>query len=98
MDCPEDIQTYIHRVGRTARFTNAGKAFTILAPSEEEGMKALLKEAKIPVRKIQLNPKQQQRSIKGALQALLSKDTELKGSAQKAVVSYIRSIHLQVIG
>jgi hypothetical protein len=33
-DCPEDVQTYIHRVGRTARFTHSGKAFLLLLPSE----------------------------------------------------------------
>ena len=33
-DCPEDTDTYIHRVGRTARYRAAGKALLILIPSE----------------------------------------------------------------
>lgn len=34
-DMAEDVQTYVHRVGRTARFVSAGKAISLLDPSEE---------------------------------------------------------------
>ena len=40
---PEDEETYIHRVGRTARYESKGKALLFLLPSEEVGMKAALK-------------------------------------------------------
>ena len=33
-DCPENTDTYIHRVGRTARYRKAGKSLLILLPSE----------------------------------------------------------------
>ena len=33
-DCPEDINTYIHRVGRTARYKSKGNALLFLLPSE----------------------------------------------------------------
>ena len=33
-DCPENTDTYIHRVGRTARFRKSGKALLVLLPSE----------------------------------------------------------------
>ena len=33
-DCPEDINTYIHRVGRTARYKSRGTALMMLLPSE----------------------------------------------------------------
>jgi len=33
-DCPEDINTYIHRVGRTARHKSKGNALMFLLPSE----------------------------------------------------------------
>ena len=33
LDCPEDANTYIHRVGRTARYEEDGKALLFLLPS-----------------------------------------------------------------
>ena len=38
LDAPEDAETYIHRVGRTARYESHGKALLLLCPSEEEGV------------------------------------------------------------
>uniref|UniRef100_A0A674A694 ATP-dependent RNA helicase n=1 Tax=Salmo trutta TaxID=8032 RepID=A0A674A694_SALTR len=37
-DCPEDANTYIHRVGRTARYKEGGEALLVLLPSEEKEM------------------------------------------------------------
>ena len=34
MDCPEDVNTYVHRIGRTARYKSEGKALLFLDPSE----------------------------------------------------------------
>lgn len=53
VDCPEDVATYIHRVGRTARYTASGHSLLFLAPSEEP-MLAALEAAKIPVRLIKV--------------------------------------------
>lgn len=33
-DCPEDVPCYIHRVGRTARYTAEGRGLLLLTPSE----------------------------------------------------------------
>jgi ATP-dependent RNA helicase DDX10/DBP4 len=33
-DCPEDVYTYIHRVGRTARYKSKGNSLLFLTPSE----------------------------------------------------------------
>ncbi|KXZ41058.1 hypothetical protein GPECTOR_880g128 [Gonium pectorale] len=76
-DCPEDAATYIHRVGRTARYTSAGRALLLLLPSEREAMLRLLADAKVPLNQIRPNPSKQQ-AVTPALQALLSKDQELK--------------------
>jgi ATP-dependent RNA helicase DDX10/DBP4 len=32
---PEDVSTYVHRVGRTARYKAKGNALLFLMPSEE---------------------------------------------------------------
>ena len=52
VDCPEDASTYIHRVGRTARYEQGGESLLILLPSEEEEMSKQLAERKIPIQKI----------------------------------------------
>lgn len=54
-DCPEDADTYIHRVGRTARYKEGGEALLLLLPSEEKGMVAQLQEKKVPINKIQVS-------------------------------------------
>jgi ATP-dependent RNA helicase RhlE len=40
-DVPQDPDAYIHRVGRTARAEMTGDAFTLVAPDEEQDMRAI---------------------------------------------------------
>lgn len=94
LDCPEDADTYIHRVGRTARYERDGRAVLFLDPSEAEGMLKRLEQKKVKVEKINVREKKQQ-SIKNQLQNMCFKDPELKYLGQKAFVSYVRSIHVQ---
>ncbi|KAJ9086996.1 ATP-dependent RNA helicase dbp4 [Entomophthora muscae] len=94
LDCPEDAETYIHRVGRTARYQAQGSALLFLLPSEEEGMVKLLENFKIPVAKIAPN-KSHLQSIQSLLQSFCFKDPEVKYLGQKAFISYIKSIYLQ---
>ncbi|KAJ8723577.1 hypothetical protein PYW08_003489 [Mythimna loreyi] len=93
MDCPEDVETYIHRAGRTARgFTGKGEGLLMLLPQEEKIIEDLQK-SKIPINKIQVDPSKvvaPQRKI----ESLLSDSTELKQSAQRAFVSYLKSVFL----
>jgi ATP-dependent RNA helicase DDX10/DBP4 len=93
-DCPEDVDAYIHRVGRTARYTAAGHGLLLLVPSEAAGMLAQLAAAKVPIRALRHNPAKLQ-PITPALQALLSKDAALKETAQRALACYLRSVFLQ---
>ncbi|KAJ7905156.1 P-loop containing nucleoside triphosphate hydrolase protein [Mycena leptocephala] len=93
VDAPEDAETYIHRVGRTARYESKGKALLFLMPSEEEGMQAALARKGIEVQKIKAKMSKVQ-SIENQLQNLAFQDPELKYLGQRAFVSYLRSIHL----
>ena len=94
LDCPEDADTYIHRVGRTARYERNGRAVLFVEPSEEEGMLKRLEQRKVPIERINVRQKKQQ-SIKNQLQNMCFKDPELKYLGQKAFVSYVRSVHLK---
>lgn len=94
VDCPEDADTYIHRVGRAARFGKAGKSLLMLTPSEEPGMLKRLESKKIELNK--LNIKQsKKKSIQSQLQALCFQHPEIKYLGQKAFISYFRSIYIQ---
>lgn len=94
MDCPEDTDTYIHRVGRTARYERDGKAVLFLDPSEEEGMLKRLEQRKVPIHKVNVREKKKQ-SVKNMIQDMCFKNPDLKYLGQKAFISYTRSIHLQ---
>ncbi|KAM5457404.1 ATP-dependent RNA helicase dbp4 [Microsporum audouinii] len=94
LDCPEDSDTYIHRVGRTARYERDGRAVLFLDPSEEIGMLSRLEQKKIPIEKINIRANKQQ-SIKHQLQNMCFKDPQLKYLGQKAFTSYVKSIHIQ---
>ncbi|KAJ3089974.1 ATP-dependent RNA helicase dbp4 [Quaeritorhiza haematococci] len=121
VDCPEDVDTYIHRVGRTARYESTGNALLLLLPSEEKGgFVDLLKQKKIPIDMVKINPEKlstnkgggdgdrnggggreranrnkSTKSVSKMLQALCSQDPEVKYLAQKAFISYMRSVYLQ---
>lgn len=91
-DCPEDTDTYIHRVGRTARYFRGGESVLLLLPSEV-AMVEKLKERKIPLTKIEVNPSKLQNPVK-KMEALLVKFTSLKESAQRAFKNYIKYVYL----
>ena len=94
VDCPEDVDTYIHRVGRTARYEKDGRAVLLLDPSEEPAMLKRLEQKKIPIEQIKVRTKKQQ-SIKSQMQNICFKDPEVKYLGQKAFVSYVKSINVQ---
>ncbi|KAI8956860.1 DEAD-domain-containing protein [Daldinia sp. FL1419] len=94
MDCPEDTDTYIHRVGRTARYERNGRAVLFLDPSEENGMLKRLEQRKVPIEKVNVREKKKQ-NIKNQIQDMCFKNPDLKYLGQKAFISYTRSVHLQ---
>ncbi|KAH8116475.1 DEAD-domain-containing protein [Phellopilus nigrolimitatus] len=93
VDAPEDADTYIHRVGRTARYESAGKSLLLLCPSEEEGMLSALQKKEINIAKIKIKGSKTQ-SIEKHLQNLAFQDPEIKYLGQRAFVSYMRSVYL----
>ncbi|CAK7270779.1 ATP-dependent RNA helicase dbp4 [Sporothrix epigloea] len=94
VDCPEDADTYIHRSGRTARYQSAGKAILFLDPSEEVGMIKRLEQKRVPIKKVNVREKKKQ-NIQDQLQNMCFQQYDVKYLAQKAFISYTRSIHLQ---
>ncbi|RHZ80860.1 hypothetical protein Glove_131g79 [Diversispora epigaea] len=94
VDAPENADTYIHRVGRTARYEAPGNALLYLLPNEEQGMLSALEKKKVPIEKIKVKSSKIM-SVQKQLQLLCFKDPEIKYLSQKAFISYMRSVHLQ---
>jgi ATP-dependent RNA helicase DDX10/DBP4 len=87
VDCPEDSDTYIHRVGRTARYEAKGQALLLLCPSEEEAMVKSLEERNVKVGKIKIKESKTQ-SIKNQLQSFAFQDPELKYLGQRVSIFF----------
>ncbi|XP_065859948.1 DEAD-box ATP-dependent RNA helicase 32-like [Euphorbia lathyris] len=93
VDCPEDVASYIHRVGRTARYLSGGRSVLFLTPSEMK-MLEKLQEAKVPVEFIKANTKRLQ-PVSGLLSVLLVKHEGMQDLAKRAFITYLRSINIQ---
>ncbi|KAJ1720877.1 ATP-dependent RNA helicase dbp4 [Coemansia erecta] len=94
LDCPEDCDTYLHRVGRTARYDAAGKGLLLLLPSEAPEMARLLAERNVPIKEISPKSSKIMRTA-AQLQNLCFQDSEIKYLGQRAFVTYVRSVFLQ---
>ncbi|CAH2351786.1 ATP-dependent RNA helicase Dbp4p [[Candida] railenensis] len=94
VDCPEDSATYVHRVGRCARFGRKGKSMLMLLPSEEEAMLKKLESNNISAKKMNIKQKVK-KSIKPQLQSLCFQDPIMKNLGQRAFISYFRSVYVQ---
>lgn len=93
MDCPDTPESYIHRVGRTARNRSSGHGLMFLLPSETH-MATLLKNKKVPMKKVKAN-QSHLRNVSAQFKGFLAEDPDLKYLAQKAFIAYIRSVYLQ---
>ncbi|XP_002107237.3 probable ATP-dependent RNA helicase DDX10 [Drosophila simulans] len=94
LDCPEDVSQYIHRAGRSARNKTRGECLLVLTPSEEEYMISALKEQlNIDIRCVQIDPKKLF-SPRVKIEAFLAQFPELRATAQRAFLSYIKSVFL----
>ncbi|KAK5321684.1 ATP-dependent RNA helicase dbp4 [Exophiala xenobiotica] len=94
VDAPENPDTYIHRVGRTARFEREGHSVMFLDPSEEEGMLGALERKRVVLERINVRQKKMQDTLRTQLQNMCFKDPELKYLGQKAFVNYVRSVYI----
>lgn len=92
-DAPEDKDMYIHRVGRTARYKSGGKSMLVCLPSEWDGMSTILKKAKLPVKKLSINPSKTV-VVSQRASSIVASSPDLNSLAKKAFKSYLRSVQL----
>ncbi|GAB4830058.1 hypothetical protein Ancab_019699 [Ancistrocladus abbreviatus] len=91
VDCPSDVASYIHRIGRTARYNTRGRSLLFLGPSEEK-MLDKLRDAKVPLKLDKVQAKRMQ-PVSALLAALLVKFPDLQHLARRAFITYIRAVH-----
>lgn len=90
LDCPATTDTYIHRVGRTARFHKEGKALLFLTPSEK-AMVDRLEKAKVSLNAIQIAGDALE-DVRPRLVDLVAKKSDIMHLAKKALETYVRSV------
>ncbi|XP_014221481.2 probable ATP-dependent RNA helicase DDX10 [Trichogramma pretiosum] len=90
MDCPEDVQTYIHRAGRSARMNKGGESLLVLLPSELK-MIEKLQSNNVPIKQSKVNHKELQ-PIQKQLEAWIGKYPNHKECAQRALKTYVKSV------
>uniref|UniRef100_A0A7S3J391 ATP-dependent RNA helicase n=1 Tax=Euplotes harpa TaxID=151035 RepID=A0A7S3J391_9SPIT len=90
VDLPEDTDTYIHRVGRTARYKFKGSSLLMVLPSETKFIDRLTR-LNINMKKLKANPNRTL-TITSALQRINAENSDLMHLAQKAFICYIKSV------
>jgi len=88
-DPTDDPKDYIHRVGRTARAGNVGRALLFLLPSEL-GFLKYLRESRVPLNEFEF-PQNKILNIQTQLEKLLEKNFYLHKSSRDAYRSYIQA-------
>lgn len=93
LDCPEDLSTYVHRVGRTARYKSRGNSL-LFVNQKEEKIVDYLQNKNVKIKRIKINISKVVR-LQPILRSLISENNELIHLAQKAIKSYLKSVYLQ---
>lgn len=76
-----------------SRYEEDGESLLVLMPSEEDGMLQQLQQKKIPIEKIEVNQKRQF-DVQKKLESFCAQNVELKESAKRCFVSYVKSVSL----
>ncbi|MEN2497509.1 MAG: hypothetical protein MHMPM18_001883 [Marteilia pararefringens] len=89
LDCPEDLETYIHRSGRTARYNSAGNSLTLFIEHELDIMLDILEKGKIKLKEIKMNT-QKYRNIEPLVKKLCEDNDEIRSGAKRALMGYMK--------
>lgn len=90
VDVPDCLETYIHRVGRTARYKSAGNSLLFVSIHEKEYLN-VFKNKNIPIKPISIN-KDKLVNLQPILRSILSENPDINYLAQRALVNYYKSV------
>uniref|UniRef100_A0A915EJJ0 ATP-dependent RNA helicase n=1 Tax=Ditylenchus dipsaci TaxID=166011 RepID=A0A915EJJ0_9BILA len=91
LDCPNDVDDYIHRVGRTARMNHKGESVLVLTPSQVAFVE-MLANRHVPICKVEVDMDKLV-DIRLKLSNLMIPFPQLKDFAQRSFVAYARAIY-----
>lgn len=91
VDCPDDVGTYVHRVGRTARFKSSGRAILLLTEGKQEVFLTRLESKNLKLNRTRINPGRLF-SVESKITSLVTSNQELRSLAQRAFVFYLKSV------
>ena len=93
LDCPEDVSSYVHKVGRTARYKAKGNSLLFISNGEKKFIDNLMNFKGMYLKKITINPVKMS-SLRPILGSILSENKDIMYLAQKALISYVKSVHM----
>lgn len=82
-DIPEDPDSYIHRIGRTGRAGEKGKAYTFVTPNNEEDLTSIERKINTTLKSKDMNKNKDQRSSRNTKSKLGFKDKDKSFKANK---------------
>lgn len=93
LDAPENENEYIHRVGRTARYTKSGSSLLVLTPREDQDGAFISKllARRIPIERMEV-AERFMRDCHGSLAAFCASRPDIKHCAQACIKAYCRSL------
>lgn len=94
VDCPENFKDYQHRVGRTARNCCTGESILFLMPSEIK-MLEKLQQKRIPLELCTKSTFKCLQAVSGLVAAILVKYVNLQFLAQRAFITYLKSVYIK---
>ncbi|OII73119.1 RNA SFII helicase [Cryptosporidium ubiquitum] len=94
LDVPENADTYIHRIGRTARYVSRGKSLLFLMDNEIYFLKDLYEKGIDTLKKVTPNEYEMRYTIHSSLQSLCASDQNIKDMAERAFSAYVKSLFI----
>ncbi|KAF6005130.1 ATPdependent RNA helicase [Cyanidiococcus yangmingshanensis] len=95
VDAPDDVATYVHRVGRTARYQRNGRALLFLTRGREENLvEQIRSRTGTNLQRVRIRANQYVDVQKKAA-AIVAADAHLKYLVQRGLATYLRHIALQ---
>jgi ATP-dependent RNA helicase DDX10/DBP4 len=90
-DCPESLEVYIHRSGRTARYQSVGSSLLFLFPEEKEFLDLLCSKGySLSTYSTKYKPV----DTTSKIQQICSQHQEIKYLGQRAFITYIKSVYV----
>ena len=83
-DIPEDPDSYIHRIGRTGRAGEKGKAYTFVTPKNEEDLSSIEKKINVTLKSKDMNKNRGGSPSRSSKARSGTKEKSYKGSKEKS--------------